>query len=73
MILIQFRVSYDLGVMEEEYMNLTIYHSGQFIDDDHSVYEEGDISDLRIDADTWGYFEFVGVLKELGYREFEKI
>src|SRR3954464_3408578 len=57
----------------EEYMELTIYHNGRFVDDDHSVYEEGAISNLRIDTDTWSYFEFVGVLKDLGYREFEKI
>ncbi|CAI8608027.1 unnamed protein product [Vicia faba] len=57
----------------EEILNITIHHSGQFVSEDLSVYEGGEIADLRVDADMWGYFELLGAIKELGYPAIEKI
>ncbi|XP_058747066.1 uncharacterized protein LOC131620058 [Vicia villosa] len=60
-------------VTMDEILELKIHHSGQFIDCDLSVYEGGVVDTLKVDADKWSYFELVGVLKELGYRDFEKM
>ncbi|CAI8598185.1 unnamed protein product [Vicia faba] len=57
----------------EEILNITIHHSGQFVSEDLSVYEGGEIADLRVDDDMWGYFELLGAIKELGYPAIEKI
>ncbi|CAI8606188.1 unnamed protein product [Vicia faba] len=57
----------------EEILNITIHHSGQFVSEDLSVYEGGEIADLRVDADMWGYFELLDAIKELGYPAIEKI
>ena len=57
----------------EEILNITIHHSGEFVSEDLSVYEGGEIADLRVDADMWGYFELLGAIKELGYPAIEKI
>ncbi|CAK8563951.1 unnamed protein product [Lathyrus sativus] len=57
----------------DEYITLKIHHSGEFTDEGRSVYENGVVDDLKVDVDRWSYFELVGVLKDLGYREFETI
>src|ERR1051325_1138886 len=57
----------------EEILNITIHHSGEFVSEDLSVYEGGEIADLRVDADMWGYYELLGAIKELGYPAIEKI
>src|ERR1051325_10438132 len=57
----------------EEILHITIHHSGYFVSDDLSVYKGGEIADLRVDADKWGFFELIGAIKELGYAEIEKI
>ncbi|XP_058765012.1 uncharacterized protein LOC131638471 [Vicia villosa] len=57
----------------DDYIVLTIHHSGEFVDGDLRVYEGGEVSELKIDVDTWSYFELTGSLKCLGYRDFEKI
>ena len=37
------------------------------------MYEGGLEDDLKVDVNIWRYFELVGVLKELGYEDFDKI
>ena len=57
----------------DEYLNITIHHSGEFFTEDMSVYEGGEIVDLRVDVDKWSYFELMGAIKELGYTYVENI
>ena len=57
----------------DEYLNITIHHSGEFVTEDMSVYEGGEIVDLRVDVDKWSYFELIGYIKELGYADVENI
>lgn len=54
-------------------MKLKIHHIGEFIDPELSAYEGGLVDDLKVDVDKWSHFKLVGVLKELGYRDFETI
>lgn len=62
----------NIGIMDK-FLELKIHHSGEFIDPELSVYEGELVDDLKVDVDKWSYFESVGVLKELGYRDFETI
>src|SRR4051812_9019033 len=57
----------------DEFLYLTIHHSGVFVDSDNTNYKGGETATLKIDVDTWSYFEFVDVLKDLGYRELKRI
>ncbi|CAI8601673.1 unnamed protein product [Vicia faba] len=57
----------------DKYIHLKIYHSGEFIDEEFSVYEGGTNDDLEVEVERWNYFELLGRFKELGYREFETI
>ena len=49
----------------DEFLKLVIHHSGEFIDQELSIYEGGLISELSVDVDRWSYFELFGVLKDL--------
>lgn len=57
----------------DDYLHLNIHHSGEFVDEDFSVYEGGEVDDLKIEVDSWSYFELLGCFKELGYTAMEKI
>ncbi|XP_058776147.1 uncharacterized protein LOC131650454 [Vicia villosa] len=47
----------------DEYIVLTIHHSGDFVDDDLMMYDGGEVTEMKIDVDTWSYFELTGSLK----------
>ncbi|CAK8533432.1 unnamed protein product [Lathyrus sativus] len=57
----------------DEFIILRIHHNEEFIDGDLRVYEGVKIDELKVNIDKWSYFELIGELKELGYRDFEKI
>ncbi|CAK8573257.1 unnamed protein product [Lathyrus sativus] len=57
----------------EDFIVLRTHHSGEFVDGDLRVYEGGKIDELKVDLDRWSYFELIGTLKDLGYKDFEKI
>ncbi|XP_058755786.1 uncharacterized protein LOC131629000 [Vicia villosa] len=57
----------------DEYLIITIHHSGEFASEDLRVYVGGQIAKLRVDADKWSFFELLGSIKELGYRAIENI
>ncbi|CAL5206365.1 unnamed protein product [Lathyrus oleraceus] len=56
----------------DERLHLKIHHSGEFVDEQFSVYG-GEVVDFNIEVDRWSYFELLGCFKELGYRAIEKI
>ncbi|CAK8537730.1 unnamed protein product [Lathyrus sativus] len=56
-----------------EYLNLKIHHNGEFVDDEMSVYEGGQVAELKIDVDRWSYFELLGCFKDLRYNLIEKV
>lgn len=56
----------------DEYVHVFIHHGVSFEDDQLSSYKEI-ISELRCRLDKWKYFEVVGVIKELRYKEFGNI
>lgn len=64
-----FRVYYEM----DKYLHLKPHHSGEFIDEEFSVYEGGTIDDLKVEVDRWSYFELLGCFNELGYSDIEKI
>lgn len=57
----------------DEDLHLKIHHSGEFVDEEFSVYEGGEMANLKIKVDRWSYFELLGCFKELGYSSIEKI
>ncbi|CAL5201895.1 unnamed protein product [Lathyrus oleraceus] len=52
----------------DEYMHLVIHHVFFSEGDDESSYG-GSIAEVKCDVDKWGYFEVLGIVKELGYEE----
>ncbi|CAK8578982.1 unnamed protein product [Lathyrus sativus] len=57
----------------DDYLHLKVHHSGEFVNEDFSVYEGGGVADLKIDIDRWSYFELLDCFKDLGYNVIEKI
>ncbi|CAK8576498.1 unnamed protein product [Lathyrus sativus] len=57
----------------DEFIVLRIHHNGEFVDGDLRVYEGVKADEMKVDVDRWSYFELIGSLKDLGYRDFEKI
>ncbi|CAL5210027.1 unnamed protein product [Lathyrus oleraceus] len=54
------------------HLHLKIHHGGEFVDEEHTVYEGGEVADLKIDVDMWSYFELLGCFKDLLYNAIEK-
>ncbi|KAI5444029.1 hypothetical protein KIW84_012590 [Lathyrus oleraceus] len=52
----------------DEYVHVIIHHGVFFESDDESIYG-GSIVEVKCDVDKWGYFEVLGIVKELGYEE----
>ncbi|CAK8530338.1 unnamed protein product [Lathyrus sativus] len=57
----------------DEFIIIRIHHNSEFVYGDLIVYEGGKVNELKVDVDRWSYFELIGTLKDLGYRDFEKI
>ncbi|CAL5190344.1 unnamed protein product [Lathyrus oleraceus] len=57
----------------DEYLHLKIYHNGEFIDEEFSVYEGGTFNYLKVEVDMLSYFELLGCFKGLGYNAIEKV
>lgn len=49
----------------DKHLHLRINHSGEFVDEEFSVYEEGIIDDLKVEVGMWSYFELLGCFNEL--------
>lgn len=43
------------------------------MDIEQTMHERGAYDELEINVDKWSYFEFVGILKKLGYSEVDTI
>lgn len=54
-------------------MLLLIHHGSSVLENTLNVYEGGTMTKLKFDVDRWRYFELVGIMKELGYREINTI
>ncbi|CAL5213458.1 unnamed protein product [Lathyrus oleraceus] len=57
----------------DEYLHLKIYHIGEFIDEEFSVYKGGEVLVSEVEVDMWSYFKLLGCFKELGYSGIDKI
>lgn len=57
----------------DEYLHLKIHHSGEFVDEEFSVYEGGEVVDFKVEVDRWNYFKLLDYFKELCYSAIEKI
>lgn len=44
-----------------------------FLDNELTIYEGGPVTKLKMDVDRYSYFELVGIMKKLGYKEIDTI
>ncbi|KAJ1392951.1 hypothetical protein SESBI_35378 [Sesbania bispinosa] len=53
---------------------VVVHHGGSFVGDRMVRYEGGEVHAFHnLDIDNWSYFEALGLIKELGYREAIKL
>lgn len=50
-----------------------IHHGDSFLENEPTVYKGGTVTEFKIDVDEWSYFELVGIMNELGYREIDMV
>ncbi|KAJ1435355.1 hypothetical protein SESBI_04857 [Sesbania bispinosa] len=53
---------------------VVVHHGGAFVGDRMLGYEGGEVHAFHnLDVDSWSYFEALGLIKDLGYREVVKL